>query len=156
MKQLLMRLFILTSLLVSTAVYASSKPIESCRNYGQYINTGWTIHPSSEFEQISQEMINKVNTGLGDGSIVYDLSGILMNHETPSGEPLFLNVAMWDVLATPKMEMFGDIAIIKDPLGDEEIVEVRWYDGKTRNLVINSNTINCMTEDAPYVENSVL
>ena len=160
MKQIFMIALIAVSTVASGAVN-QSKPIESCSNYGQYVNTGWTIHPSSYFEQIANLLKEVVNKGLKDGTIVYDISGTLMNHDTPSGNPVFLNAAMWDVLATPKMEMYGDIAIIKDSLGSEEIAEIRWYDWysnkkRTKNLIINPKIINCMTEDAPYVENSVL
>lgn len=133
-----------------------SKPIENCSNYYQYINTGWIIHPPKNFQAIAKETISKVNTGLSNGTIVYDMSGTLMNHDTPDSTPVFIDAAMWDDLRTDSFEMYGDIAILKDSQGTQDLVEIRWYDGKKRNLVINTKLINCMTEDAPYVENSVL
>lgn len=140
-----------------TLIFVSFSSFASfCQYTESYLSTGWTIHDPSTFFTHANFVKNTIKTGLNDETVVFDISGPILTDDTVDGGEILLDAMMFDNLKTPNDEMFGDYAILESVGSTRELVEVRWYDGNTRNIVFNPKFIKCMSEAAPYVDNSVL
>lgn len=133
-----------------------AKDAAKCANEEGYINSGWKIHSASKFSSLYNSLKKKLDKGISQGDFILDMSGPIMNRNTTDHSPRLLRATSWDDLRTNQMEMFGDVAIYTDIFNENIIAEIRWYDGKNRNLVLNPKFLNCMTDSAPYADNSIL
>lgn len=129
---------------------------QACKYQGQYEALGWNVLPSSEFESAARMVKDKIKSGLDEGTVVFDISGPILTDQTLDHSELLLDAMMFDNLNTDRDVMYGDYAILETADSAHHLVEVRWYDGKKRNIVINPAFLKCMSEAAPWVENSVL
>lgn len=129
---------------------------QDCVYSKSFENTGWIIHNPQTFEQHSINVKNLIKNGLDDGSVVFDISGPILADQTIDGQELLLDAMMFDNLKTNRDDMYGDFAILEVANESRGLAEVRWYDGKQRNIVINPKFLKCFSEGAPYVDNSVL
>lgn len=129
---------------------------QDCVYSKSFENTGWIIHDPQTFEQHSINVKNLIKNGLDDGSVVFDISGPILADQTIDGQELLLDAMMFDNLKTNRDDMYGDFAILEVANESRGLAEVRWYDGKQRNIVINPKFLKCFSEGAPYVDNSVL
>ena len=129
---------------------------QDCVYSKSFENTGWIIHDPQTFEQHSINVKNLIKNGLDDGSVVFDISGPILADQTIDGQELLLDAMMFDNLKTNRDDMYGDFAILEVANESRSLAEVRWYDGKQRNIVINPKFLKCFSEGAPYVDNSVL
>lgn len=146
---ILYSLFILTF----SAIAEEMKP---CRFTDLYKADGWVIHDPANFQKVEAEISSKLKKGLEDGSIIIDISGPLLTKDTVDGQEVLLAGYLFDALSTDRDTMFGDIALIEHPSKDNQRVEIRWFDGKKRNIIINPNVLTCFSEIPPFAENSVL
>lgn len=128
----------------------------ACKYQSQYEALGWNVLPASQFESAAKFVKNAIKSGLDQGTVVFDISGPILTNQTIDGTELLLDAMMFDNLKTDRDIMYGDYAIIETADSNHDLVEVRWYDGKKRNIVTNPAFLKCMSEGAPWVENSVL
>ena len=141
--------------LAAQATQVTHKELKNCRYYNGFIHTGWVVHDPATFDTFNKQIVSAVKSGVDSGEIHFDMSGPILTNETINGQELLLDAISWDAKTTPQMTMFGDYAFIENAT-NHEMVELRWYDGNKRNVVINPKFLRCMSESAPYVENSVL
>ena len=128
----------------------------ACAYLAQYEALGWNVLPSSQFDSFAKKVKETIKSGLDQGTVVFDISGPILTDQTLDGTELLLDAMMFDNLKTDSLEMYGDYAILETADSNHDLVEVRWYDGKRRNIVINPAFLKCMSESAPMVDNSVL
>ena len=83
------------------------------------------------------------------------MGGPVVTRDTPNKSELLLDVFVFDKITTERDLMFGDYAYAVTTDNERTVVEIRWFDGTNRNIVIHSSHLTCFTEDAPFVENSV-
>lgn len=143
------------SLLAVAVCYVNQVQATSCKLTSLYQAYGWVVHDANSFQNIAQDVTKRLERGLNDQSIVKDISGPMAGTDTPDGQVLELMGYMYDDLKTPHDLMYGDIALIKKA-NDNTLVEIRWFDGKARNIVLNPTFLKCFTEVPPIAENSVL
>lgn len=128
----------------------------NCSMSHSYKSKGWRVHDSSEFLKIEKNVLQRLKEGLEKKSIVYDLSGLIITNQTPSGEPAVLSATMYDDLMTATDQMYGDIALLEIQNQPGVIVEIRWYEDGLKQIVFNSRFLTCISEAPPFAENSVL
>lgn len=145
------KLLVLLSVFWSLCSFA-----QDCVYSSSYENTGWIIHDPQSFEQHAKNVKNLIKKGLDDGSVIFDISGPILADQTIDGQELLLDAMMFDNLKTDRDDMYGDFAILEVVNELRDLVEVRWYDGMKRNIVVNPKFLRCFSEGAPYVDNSVL
>lgn len=148
------KLLIVALTLCSANLFAGTTE-RYCRHINAYKNDGWTIHTPSNFDLLEKKISTLVEEGKAAGHIVDDISGPILTADTPDGTEILLAAVMFDDLRTDRDEMFGDYAIIYTDDGSD-VAEVRWYDGKVRNVVYNPEVLTCISEEPPFVSNSVL
>lgn len=145
-----------TTALFSFLLLFYSVATQACRHQAQYEALGWNVIPSSQFESAAQFVKESIKSGLKLGTVIFDISGPILTDQTVDHQELLLDAMMFDNLKTDRDIMFGDFAILETSDSDRHLVEVRWFDGMKRNIVINPAFLECMSESAPLVENSVL
>lgn len=150
------KIFIVMTLITLTLTSAHAEGMKPCRFTDLYKAGGWVIHNPANFKKIESEISAKLKSGLEDGSIVIDISGPIMTRDTVGDQEVLLGGYMFDALATDRDTMYGDIALIEFPERNNERVEIRWFDGKKRNIIINSDILTCFSDIPPFAENSVL
>ncbi|MGE3608295.1 MAG: hypothetical protein AB7I27_01810 [Bacteriovoracaceae bacterium] len=141
-------------ILLSLSVLAED--MKSCRFTETYKADGWVIHDPANFKKVEQEISGKLKKGLMNGSIVIDISGPLTTQDTVDKQEVLLAGYLFDDLRTDRDTMYGDIALVEHPEKNNQRVEIRWFDGKKRNIIINPNILTCFSEIAPVALNSVL
>lgn len=146
------RIMALLGVLISFATLAA----QDCKYSASFEAEGWTVHNPQSFDKIAGEVRALIAKGLEDNTVVFDTSGPILTDQSLGGEELLLDAMMFDNLETPRDEMFGDYAIIETVSQARNLVEVRWYNGRERNVVFNPRYLKCMSEGAPYALNSVL
>lgn len=127
-----------------------------CRLTGLYMNHGWVIHNPADFKSIEKTVTQRIQTGLESGTIIVDTSGMIGTDSTVEGNAIALMGYMFDDLTTSQDTMYGDLALIEWPERNNVRAEIRWFDGKNRNIVFNPDILTCFTESPPFVDNSVL
>lgn len=152
MKLRLILILNVIGLFVTNSVFA----LDNCSLAFSYKSKGWIVHNSSEFTIIEKNVLYRLNKGLAENSIVLDLSGLIITHQTPSGEPVVLQATMYDDLMTAKDEMYGDIAILEVQYQPGVRAEIRWYERERKHIVFNSDILTCLSEAPPFADNSVL
>ncbi len=145
-----MKLILMLALLILSQTAQSY-----CRYENAYIGDGWNVISSSEFKKYEIEFFKTLNKGLEDGTIVADINGPILTDDTVTGEEILFDGVMWDNLKTDRDVMFGDYAIVVNPDDQNDVAELRWFDGEKRNIVYNPNILTCQSEAPPYVSNSV-
>lgn len=145
-----------TTALFSALFLLFCLPAQACRYQSQYEAQGWNVLPSSQFESVAKFVRDTIKSGLDQGTVVFDTSGPILTDQTLDHKELLLIGMMFDDLQTHRDVMFGDYALIEAADSDHTLVEVRWFDGEKRNIAFNPNVLECMSEGAPLVENSVL
>lgn len=140
---------------VSFSLLLAAAAASACVYGETYLASGWKVHDPSEFEKVVGEIKSKIRSGLETGTVRFDMSGPILTTQTIDGREMLLDGMMFDNLETPRDEMFGDFAILES-VDSRNAVEVRWYDGQRRNIIVNPKFLRCMSESAPYAENSVL
>lgn len=146
-----MKKIFLSLIFLSFTVFA-----DDCTYTNSFSQSGWKIHDSKNFGKYANFVKTTIKNGLDDKSVVFDLSGPIMTRSTVDGLPILLDAMMFDNLKTPQDEMYGDYAFLEIVNDTRDLVEVRWYNGKERNIVFNPKFLKCMSEAAPYVDNAVL
>jgi hypothetical protein len=152
-------LILLVTLLASSFAFSESQlnfGLEECSNYSGYVNTGWKIHSPSKFNKLERKFSKSLKRGLADGSIIDDMTGTIRTTDTLSNNALILRATSWDALNTPQNLMYGDYAAYAIFGNETTLAEIRWFDGKNRNIVINPTLLKCFSEGAPLVDNSVM
>lgn len=143
-----------TSFLFLILTYVSTA--HACKYQAQYEALGWNVVPASQFDSASKFVKDTIKSGLDQGTVVFDISGPILTNQTNDSSELLLDAMMFDNLKTDRDIMYGDYAIIETADSNRHLVEVRWFDGQKRNVAINPAFLKCMSEGAPWVENSVL
>lgn len=127
--------------------------LKSCKFYQSFVDSGWVVHDPDTFRESEYAVVTVVTDGLNSGRIIHDMSGKIGTDKTVGNKVIMLDAVMYDSLSTSRDTMYGDFAILQ---WQNTISEVRWYDGKNRNISINPEVLTCMSEFAPTVSNSVL
>lgn len=143
-------------LILLFSTFSVSTAFSNCPTYNSYLNSGWTIHDPSGFKKIEKSIVSIVYKGRQNGDLIFDMSGPIKARHTSDGGPLILLAKSWDDMKTEKDLMFGDYAILRIANDENEIAELRWFDGKNRNIVFNPKFLSCFSENAPFASNSVL
>ena len=108
-------------------------------------DSGWSQHPTEEFSSIAAKLeLETKNPGwVGDMETVF-FSGSLEK---------FVSFKSLDNLATPDMEMFGDVAYYSDN-ESEALLEIRWYENGLKHFVLRKD-IPCTLDSIPLAENAL-
>lgn len=120
-----------------------------------YKTNGWIIHAPSEFNVRLQNVQATIEKGTKDSSIVEDIQGVLSTMNSSIAPELYVKVTTWDALATSEDVMYGDMAIFYDFFNPERVLEVRWFDGKTKHVVFNKNYMFCIVTKSPSAPNTI-
>lgn len=147
-----MKLLILLVLLPLSS-FASTN--QECVNTDNYRTSGWVVHKSTNFKKIHKALQKKIQLGLEQGTLVDDLQGVIRTSQTVNGSSIYMDVRTYDSLETPKEEMFGDIATLKNFFVPTQILELRWYENQKKHIVFNANYLNCVSTIVPMADNSV-
>ncbi len=155
MKKVLFFISIL-SFITASASEVTLESLKKCSTYPTFIMNGWKVQDPALFDKFEQEIVEKVRVGHENGSIIFDMSGPIEPRYTVNNQYLLLDAISWDNLNTHRDVMFGDFAFLEVVNENHDMAELRWFDGKHRNVVINPKFLKCFSEAAPFVENSVL
>lgn len=116
---------------------------------------GWIVHSSDQFHQMEIELNKRLELGLNNHSLVYDMSGSVWTRDTVDHQEIELHVTVFDDLNTSRDLMYGDLAIVENAENNNQRVELRWFDGKKRHIIFNKEILTCFADGPPIVENSV-
>jgi len=153
MKVLFFTLVLFSSL--SNASVETNESLKGCNNTQAYLDNDWIIHNPKHFNKILKKQSRLISTGLEDGSVEEDLNGTIRTYNAIGGRPVLMKVETFDSLNTDRDLMYGDFAVMVKHFSPEQSLEVRWFDGKQKHVVINSKYMSCISTSVPIAENTI-
>lgn len=106
----------------------------------------WIIHANSDFSTFHSEMVQ----WLEDERDNFRLDYTGMMYSAQMGEMILIE--SYDYLATPKDIMLGDVVLIRQR-SNHKVVEVRWFDGESKQASYNPAVKPCAIMLMPRATN---
>lgn len=133
--------------LTSASSIALAEKIECVSNQALE-RAGWVVHAES---QLSTHVKHAQSDMLHNAEdFIHDMSSRMMSHA--SHRPV--QIDSYDRLSTPQDVMYGDILVVTD-LKTNRVSELRWFDGKIKHVVYNSEFQECAMPMIPLAYNAL-
>lgn len=136
--------FVAAVILSFLTVQASAE----CRSDQQLNNAGWVIHSSHQFKSLSQKIAAQFEAQGND--YIFDVESNFFS----SVASKMARMQSFDRVSTPQNIMYGDIVFIRD-VHSENLIELRWFDGKSKHVVFDGSQQTCVTNLMPYAVNAL-